>query len=269
LCLAGGVFQNSVINGQVLASGLFQSVHVPSVPGDQGGALGAALLACARAGHAPRSPSVRTAFLGPEFGEDELLAALQARAGTLAWERPIDLVRATSDSLGAGHIVAWFQGRMEYGPRALGHRSLLAAAAPRTLRERLNRCVKHREEFRPFAAAVPEERAADFFELAAPSPYMQFVVRVKPQHTVALAAVEHHGTTRVQTVARESDPLLHSLLLERERQGAAPVVLNTSFNGADEPIVCTPAEALRSYLAMEIDDLVMGPFLVRKREQRA
>lgn len=264
LCLAGGVALNSVLNGKILRSGLFEHVFVPPVPGDHGGALGAALLVHQRLAGGTRVPMRLSAFLGPEASEEQMESALRERAGSVAWERPPDLVARAADLLHAGSVVGWVEGRMEYGPRALGHRSILASPARAEMRERLNARIKSREGFRPFASIVPLERAGELFEIAGESPYMQFVVPVRPAARARIPATVHDGTSRVQTVRREELPRIHALLSEVERRSGAPVLLNTSFNASDEPIVCTPADALATFLRTGLDALVLGPFLVRR-----
>jgi carbamoyltransferase len=154
---------------------------------------------------------------------------------------------------------------MEYGPRALGHRSLLASPIDVAMREYLNRRVKHREPFRPFAAMVPFERAAELFDLRGESPFMQFVAPVRDAWRDRLGAVQHHGRTRVQTVTLQSDAFIHELLLAFGRRTGVPALLNTSFNDADEPIVCTARDALRCFLATDVDALVLGPYFVTRR----
>jgi carbamoyltransferase len=264
LCLAGGVALNSVINGLVLESQLFERVYVPPVPGDHGGALGAALHVHQRHTRAPRRPVRFDAFLGPELTESEIDAALAAHELERHATRPADLASAAAAQLAAGAVVACCRGRMEYGPRALGHRSVLASPIDAAMRERINVRIKQRELFRPFAAIVPVERAAELFELRGESPYMQFVVAVRETWRSRLGAVQHHGRTRVQTVSRDSDPFLHELLREFERRTGVPALLNTSFNGRDEPIVHSASDALRVYLASEIDALILGSrWLVR------
>ena len=265
LCYAGGVAQNSVINGEILRSGLFERVWIPSVPGDHGGALGAALLVEARAAGRQRSAQRYTPFLGPDASDEVLLQTLENARETVNWSRPNDLAAEAAGRLAEGQILAWFQGRMEYGPRALGHRSLLADPRARAMRDRVNRAIKHRELFRPFAGSVPVERAEEYFELAGPSPFMQFVVPLRQGERGRLGALDHDGTCRVQTVAQADDPLFHRLLLAFEEQAGLPVLLNTSFNDADEPIVCSARDALRSFLAMGLDALVLGPYLVTRR----
>jgi hypothetical protein len=199
---------------------------------------------------APRSDVGFSAFSGPAYDGARVERALAREAAGLRIERPDDVVAATVRLLVDGGVIAWFQGRMEYGPRALGHRSILASPLHREMRDRINERIKHREEFRPFAGAVPLERAADWFELDGASPFMQFVVPVRAEATDRIPAVTHHGTCRAQTVDAADDRLFHRLLIELGRRTSVPVLLNTSFNAADEPIVCTPEDAIRSFRRM-------------------
>lgn len=265
LCLAGGVFQNSVINGQVRRSGLFQRVFVPPVPGDHGGALGAALHRYHQVTGAPRTDLCFDAFTGPEYTTGRMARALAEAARHHVLEEPTDLTGRAAQLLDGGHVLGWFQGRMEHGPRALGHRSILADPRTVAMRDRVNACIKHREEYRPFAGSVPGEHAAEFFDLEGPSPWMQFVVPVHPGAEARIPAVVHFGTCRVQTVDAGEDPLFHRLLTAFGQRSGVPVLLNTSFNDADEPIVCTPEDAVESFLRMDLTALVMGPFVLRKQ----
>jgi carbamoyltransferase len=265
LCIAGGVALNSVINGKVLESGLFERVFIPPVPGDHGGALGAALLLYHRLSGAPRSDVGFSAFAGPDLLTDEIDAALAEHSARLAWDRPTELTETAAELLARGGLLACARGRMEYGPRALGHRSLLASPIDAAMREHLNVRVKHRESFRPFAAMVPLERAAELFDLRGESPFMQFVAPVRPAWRERLGAVQHHGRTRLQTVTLQSDPFLHELLLAFDRRTGVPALLNTSFNDADEPIVCTARDAVRCFLATDVDALALGSYFVTQR----
>jgi len=264
LCLAGGVFQNSVLNGKILRSGLFDSVHIPPVPGDHGGALGGALHVYYSVTGAPRRDTRFSAFAGPEYTDAEIEAVLAQQDG-IGYSRPSDVTSVAAQRLAAGEILGWFQGRMEYGPRALGHRSILASPSSKEMRDVVNDRIKHRERFRPFAGAVPLEHAREFFELESPSPYMQFVVRVRESALERIPAVVHFGTCRAQTVDEAADPLFHRLLLEFGKRTGCPVLLNTSFNDADEPIVCSPSDAVRSFLSTRLDALVIGGFVVERR----
>src|SRR5688572_15661899 len=265
LCLAGGVFLNSVANGKIRRSGLFDRVHVPSVPGDHGGALGAALWAYhSRSNTVEPRRAASTAFYGPAFTDEEIEVALQGHESRIEFHRMENVAEATAALLAEGKIIGWFQDRMEYGPRALGHRSILASPLDAGMKDTVNARIKHREPFRPFAGAVPEELASQFFEIEGPSPFMQFVVPVIPTIQPRIPAIVHNGTCRAQTVNRADDPLFHQLLLAFGKRTGVPILLNTSFNDADEPIVCSPQNALRTFLGTDLDALVVGGFLVRK-----
>jgi carbamoyltransferase len=262
LCLAGGVTYNCVANGRLSRESGFRHLYVQPAAGDAGTALGAALWLSGRRGALANRDVMRHAYLGPHFSEEECRAALY-RAGlkgdVLSDEQLCDRVAA---ELANGRLVFWFQGRMEWGPRALGHRSLLADPRREDMRELINAKVKLREPFRPFAPAVLEERAADYFNWAGPSPFMLFTVPVLPQAKGIIPAVTHiDSTARIQTVDRESNPKFRMLLEAFERKTGVPILLNTSFN-VNEPIVCTPDEAIRCFLRTEVDWLVLGNLLV-------
>jgi len=264
LCLAGGVFQNSVLNGKILRSGLFESVHIPPVPGDHGGALGGALYAYHNVTGAARKDIRFSVFAGPEYTDGEIEAVL-AQQAAIRYSRPPDLTSAAAQRLAGGQILGWFQGRMEYGPRALGHRSILASPSGKEMRDVVNDRIKHRESFRPFAGAVPLEHAREFFEVEGPSPYMQFVVPVRESALERIPAVVHFGTCRAQTVDSVADPLFHALLVEFGKRTGCSVLLNTSFNDADEPMVCSPSDAVHTFLSTRLDALVIGGFVVERR----
>lgn len=264
LCMAGGVFQNSVLNGKILRSGLFQNVHIPPVPGDHGGALGAALHVYHNETKAPRKDTRFSVFAGPEYADSEIEATL-VQQSAIRYSRPSDIASVAAERLAAGEILGWFQGRVEYGPRALGHRSILANPASKEMRDIVNDRIKHREPFRPFAGAVPLEHAREFFDLERHSPYMQFVVPVRGDAIDRIPAVVHFGTCRAQTVDQGEDPLFHALLLEFGKRTGCPVLLNTSFNDAEEPIVCSPTDAVRTFLNTSLDALVIGGFMAERR----
>jgi carbamoyltransferase len=264
LCLAGGVFQNSVMNGKILRSGMFKNVHVPPVPGDHGGALGAALQVYHSERKAPRKDVGFSTFAGPEYTNAGIEEAL-AQNDAVQYKSVPDPAVTAAQLLADRKILGWFQGRMEYGPRALGHRSILANPSSKEMRDVVNDRIKHREGFRPFAGAVPLEGAGEFFALENHSPYMQFVVPVKEAALELIPAVVHFGTCRAQTVDEAEDPLFHSLLVEFGKRTGFPVLLNTSFNGADEPIVCSPSDAIRTFLSTGLDTLVIGSLVVERK----
>lgn len=266
LCLAGGVFQNSVANGKIRASGLFDSVHVPSVPGDHGGALGAALWVARDDVMHKHGRSPVSAYLGPDLVSSEIEAAVSGSAKVRS-ERVEGLPAVVARHLAEGRIVAWARGRAEYGPRALGNRSILADPRRAEMKDVVNERIKHREPFRPFAGAVPLERASEFFDVTGGSPFMQFVVPIRPAVEDRIRAISHGGTCRVQTVAAIENPAFHELLAEFGSLTSVPILLNTSFNDADEPIVCSPTDAVRTFLRTDLDALVLGPYLVTRTDR--
>ena len=225
LCLAGGVFLNSVANGKIRQSGLFDIVHVPPTPGDHGGALGAALLVAHRHSGSHREDIGFSAFCGPGYSERDMEHALAAAGSKIDHRRCESLTEQAADLLANGRIIGWFQGQMEYGPRALGHRSILASPSNAEMKDAVNARIKHREPYRPFAGAVPLESAAEYFEIDGASPYMQFVLPVRVDVQARIPAIVHHGTCRVQTVAESDDPLLHGLLQAFARRSGVPVLV--------------------------------------------
>ena len=248
LCLAGG-WPTSVANGRLRAELGFKRVYVPPAAGDSGAALGAAVWWSARRGGTNNRPQMPSAYWGPQFEEDACRAALERER--LAAEPLSDeqLYERVATELARGRLVFWFQGRMEWGPRALGNRSLLADPRREDMRELINSKVKCREPFRPFAPSVLDERAQEFFRSAGRFPFMQFTVRVKASAKGIIPAVTHvDGTARVQTVAREANPRFYDLLATFGRLTGVPVLLNTSFN-VQEPIVCSPEDAVRCFCA--------------------
>jgi carbamoyltransferase len=259
LCVAGGVALNCVTNALIRQASAFSDVFIPSAPHDGGTAIGAALAVhCAEGGRKP-PPSGATPYLGPQFDEREVLAAVKA-AG-LAPRRSKNAARDAADMIADGNIVGWFQGRMEFGPRALGNRSLLADPRRPDTRAILNQRVKHREDFRPFAPSVLAERADEWFEVGshlASHEYMLFACPTKAGCRDRIPAVIHHdGTARVQLVRREANRRFHELISHFFARTGVPLVLNTSFNDS-EPIVCTPAHAIATFRSTGIDALFMG-----------
>ena len=280
LCLAGGVALNCVANGRVLRESGFEEIWIQPAAGDAGGALGAALAvwhgALGRERPDPAgSDAMQGAYLGPSYTEDAIRAFLDAEG--VPYTRPVNLPDETAGLLDAGHVVGWFQGRMEFGPRALGNRSILADPRGRDVQRRVNLKIKFRESFRPFAPAVAAEHRREYFDLDADSPYMLLVAPVSNAVTGGsglerlkhlespIPAVTHvDGSARVQTVHPETNPAFHALLTSfRERTGCA-VLVNTSFNVRGEPIVASPEDAYRCFRRTHMDALVLGPFLLTK-----
>jgi carbamoyltransferase len=259
LVMAGGVALNCVANSFLVEHGPFERVWVQPAAGDAGTALGAALYTAQRLGE-PITP-MSTAALGRAWSEAELQAWL--RRAAVPYTRPADVAETAAEIITGDGVVAWFQGRSEYGPRALGHRSLLANAAHDN-QQRLND-IKGRESFRPVAPMVLRERAAEIFDGPMPSPYMLFTHRVRPGWRERIPAVVHvDGTARIQTVDRDEEPLVARMLDGVARRTGVPVVVNTSLNTAGRPMVDDPRDALECFGSGPIDALALGPFLVRR-----
>jgi carbamoyltransferase len=257
LTMAGGTALNCVANARIAAEGPFDRVWVQPAAGDSGTALGAALALVSE-----RIEPFTTAALGRGWSDEELEAEL--RRAALPYTRPPSIAAETARVLAANGIVAWYQGRSEYGPRALGHRSLLAHPGDADTQTRMNN-VKGREQFRPIAPMVRAERFDDIFEGVFPSPYMLFVHNVKPEWRDRIPAVTHvDGTARVQTVHAGTEPLVAEMLAEFEKLTGLPVVVNTSLNTAGRPMVDTPREAMELFGSAPVDMLAMGPFAVHR-----
>jgi carbamoyltransferase len=265
LCMAGGVALNCVANSKVVGRSGFENVFVQPAAGDGGAALGAALWASHEVLGLPRKTATHNTLLGPAFDENEILAQLQAfdvRYERFEQDSLCDRVAAL---INKNLIVGWFQGRMEFGPRALGSRSILANPCSPDMKDILNARVKFREEFRPFAPAVVEEEAATYFEMKGASPFMLLAPRVRPERAAQIPSVTHvDGTARVQTVSAAQQPLFHQLIRSFGKLSGIPMLINTSFNIRGEPIVCTPENAIRCFLGTDIDFLAIGPFIVNK-----
>ncbi len=263
LCLAGGCALNVVLNARLRAEPGVREVFVQPAAHDAGGALGAAAEVAAAAGD--RVEPMRTCLLGPDVTADGTRATL-ARLELRATEPP-DIAAAAADLLAAGEPVAWVQGRMEWGPRALGARSLLAHPSAPGVREKLDSAVKDREPWRPYCPAILAERAGEILEAPCPSPFLTMNFRVRPEWRERLRhAIHVDGTARAQTVSRDENPLFHRLLSEFERRTGIPAVLNTSLNRRDEPIPATAEDALAVFFATGLRALALGPALLRKRE---
>jgi carbamoyltransferase len=265
LCLAGGVAYNCVANSRLLRDAGFDDLFVPPAAGDSGAALGAALWLTHRKGGLSDPMVMRTASWGPQFSEDACRTALEAAGLTVERFDEAQLCDRVAAELAAGRLVFWFHGRMEWGPRALGNRSLLADPRREDMRALINLKVKLREPFRPFAPSVLEERAKEYFDISGSSPFMLRTARVQSSMKGVIPAVVHvDGTARVQTVDADANPRYRRLLESFARRTGVPVLLNTSFN-VNEPIVCTPQDAVACFLRTEVDWLVMENLLARRR----
>ncbi len=293
LCLAGGVALNCVANGKVLRDGAFDSVYIQPAAGDAGGALGAALAGYHLFAGKPRAPrlgrdGMQGAYLGPAFEQADIEARLKA-AGAVVEVLPDDaLINTLAGDLADGKALGWFQGRMEFGPRALGGRSILGDPRSASMQKTLNLKVKYRESFRPFAPSVLREHVSQWFDMDGDSPYMLLVADVKPSRRLAMTdaeqrlfgieklnvprsdipAVTHVDySARIQTVHEDTNPRYHALIKAFEAKTGCPVVVNTSFNVRGEPIVGTPEDAFRCFMGTELDVLAVGNCYLRKADQ--
>ena len=272
LCLAGGCALNSVANGRIATRTPFERVYVPPAAGDAGGAIGAAYVVWHETLGNPRSFIMDRADWGPEYSERDVVTAIEMRtkelenAGCLieSFQDEEKRCRRTAEAVASGKVVGWFQGRMEWGARALGNRSIIADPRRPEMKEILNARIKRREPFRPFAPSILEEAVNDYFEQTDPSPFMTMTYRVRPEKRAMIPGPTHaDGTGRLQTVSRRTQPLYWRLIKEFDNITGVPVVLNTSFN-ENEPIVCTPVEALDCFLRTRMDVLVIGPCVVTR-----
>jgi carbamoyltransferase len=270
LCYSGGVALNCSLNGKLRENTPFENVWVQPAAGDPGTAMGAAALVYYDGAARPRSYVMDSPFLGPEYSDAEIEQTLVTCKVSYEKLSEDQLVGRTAKLLADGSIVGWFQGRMEWGPRALGSRSILANPTRADMKDLVNKYVKHREDFRPFAPSVLEERVSEFMEWDRPSPFMLFACRVKGDAQAKIPAVTHvNGTARVQTVDRRTHPLYYRLIEEFGRLTGVPVVLNTSFNVMGEPIVCRPVDAVRCFYSNGLDALAIGSFLLEKPRRAA
>ncbi len=292
LCLAGGVALNCVANGKVLRDGAFRHVWVQPAAGDAGGALGAALAAHHLFREQPRVPGtgrdhMRGSYLGPAFEQGDIEARLAQAGAKFSVLADAELIDRTAELLASEHVVGWFQGRMEFGPRALGGRSILGDPRSPQMQTVLNLKIKYRESFRPFAPSVLREHVADWFDLDQDSPYMLIVADVAERHRLAtgadqglfgieklkvprsaIPAVTHVDySARIQTVHADTNPRYHALISRFHERTGCPVLINTSFNVRGEPIVCTPEDAFRCLMGTEMDALVIGNCVLMKHEQ--
>ena len=264
LCLAGGMVLNSVANGKILENTPFENVFIQPAANDAGSSLGSAMFLYHKFAANPQRVTLDHAYGGPSFTDEQIEAAL--RSSGLAYERSNAVEKDTAKLIADGGIVGWFQGRMEFGPRALGNRSILADPRKAEMKDILNERVKHRESFRPFAPSIKEERLSEYFESEHPAPYMLKVYRIRPEKLNVIPATAHvDGTGRVQSVSKEVNPRYYRLIDEFERLTGVPVVVNTSFNVRGEPIVCAPQDAIQCFQNTQIDYLIMGDFIAKKR----
>jgi carbamoyltransferase len=294
LCLAGGVALNCVANGQILREKIFDSLWIQPAAGDAGGALGAALLAWYQYLEKPRSAegrrdSQRGSYLGPAFKRDEIRNYLLSRNISFVELSDNELPGRIADLIAQEKVIGWFQGPMEFGPRALGARSVIGDARSPKMQEVMNLKIKFRESFRPFAPSVLRERASDYFDLKEESPYMLLVAPVANSQRRPMTAEEEKlfgleklltirssipavthvdYSARVQTVTEEDHPLYYRMIKEFERKYGCPVIINTSFNVRGEPIVCTPEHAYACFMRTNMDYLIVGNFLIEKKEQK-
>jgi carbamoyltransferase len=307
VCLAGGVALNCVANGRLVREGPFRRVWIQPAAGDAGGAVGVALVVQHHVFGVPRTiagsgagsgngagngacdgDGMQGAYLGPQFSDHDIESALDAAGALYEHLAPDELVERTARLLAAGKVVGWFQGRMEFGPRALGNRSILGDPRSPEMQSTMNLKIKFREGFRPFAPSILHEHAAEYFALDRESPYMLLVAPVQPAHRIAplngdhaltgfarlrarrsdVPAVTHvDHSARVQTVTAETNPLYHALLTRFHAHTGCPLLVNTSFNVRGEPIVCTPTDAYRCFMQTGIDALAIGRFLLLKTQQ--
>jgi carbamoyltransferase len=262
LCLAGGVSLNCVMNQKIRETGLFDHIFVPPHTSDAGLALGAAALAAREHGLGRPQP-MSDCYWGPEHDAAAIERVL--KICSVPWERPADICKRVAADLAEGRIVGWFQGGMEFGPRALGGRSILADPRRPDMKDRVNAAVKMREGFRPFAPSVLEERAGDYFVDACPTPYMTMTFDVKPERAGEVPAITHvDGTARVQTVNQEATPLYHRLIAEFEKRTSTPMVLNTSMNVKGQPIIADPRTALALFYSTGLAGMAIGPYYLTK-----
>jgi carbamoyltransferase len=263
LCLAGGVALNCVLNGRIRDQGYFKNIWVQPASGDDGTALGAALWIDAQERNAIDKAFVMNhAYWGPEYSDAEIEKFI--KWAKVPYKKLTNVAEQAAEILAQDKIIGWYQGRMEYGPRALGSRSILASPISPKMQARLNE-VKDREDFRPVAPVVLEEEAANWFENAGYSPFMLFVYNVKPEQAGKIPAVRHvDGTARIQTINREQHPQYYDLLKAFQQKTGVPILVNTSFNTLSKPIVCSPRDAIECFWTSPFDALVIGNYLIEK-----
>jgi carbamoyltransferase len=267
--MAGGVALNCTVNGLIADRGMFDDMFVQPASADDGSALGAALHVHRTHGRGERRMRMTMPYWGPDLPEAAIETALAARRDVTAqrYDDVDELLRVAAERLAAGEVVAWAQGRLEFGPRALGNRSILGDPRDEKMRDHINELIKQREEFRPFAPAVVSESASEYFEIEEGKeryyPHMLFVAQTRPKYRDQLGAVTHvDGSARLQTVNKDENPRFWALLKQFEELTGLPVILNTSFNLKGQPIVKDPEVALETFVVSNLDALVIGDYLV-------
>jgi carbamoyltransferase len=293
LCIAGGVALNCVANGKILRENIFDDIWIQPAAGDAGGAIGAALYTWYKYLDKPRNiisgqDSQKGSYLGPAFSDEEIKAFLDEQSISYSMLDRDEIASTTAKLLAEENVIGWFQGRMEFGPRALGARSIIGDARSPKMQEKMNLKIKFRESFRPFAPSVLEDKVSDYFEIDRPSPYMLLVAEVKKERQKEMSeeeknyfgiqqlnvvrsdipAVTHVDySARIQTVSRGTNPLYYDMIKKFDEENNCAVIVNTSFNVRGEPIVCTPEDAYRCFMRTDMDYLVMGGFLLDKSAQ--
>lgn len=265
LCMAGGVALNCVANGRIIKETPFKNIFIQPAAGDAGGALGVAFYIYNTLLGNKRSYIMNHAYLGPDYSEEEIENFLKRKKIKYKKFDEKELIKKTARLLKENKVIGWFCGRMEFGPRALGHRSILANASNPDMKEIINIKIKHREPFRPFAPSVLEEKSSEYFNLNCPSPFMLLVANVRPLKKKLLPAITHvDGTARVQSVNKVDNGKYYELIKEYAKLSDVPVILNTSFNVRGEPIVCSPKDAYNCFIKTDIDFLVLENYLISK-----
>ncbi len=266
LCLAGGVFLNCVANTRILKETPFKEVFIQPAAGDAGGSLGAALSVYYHFLNKPRSSFVmEDAFLGPSFSEKEIVQVLRKNDANYKKLSDSQLKKFVTQKLNKNKIIGWFQGEMEFGPRALGHRTILANACNKNMKDLLNQKIKHREWFRPYGIIIPENEVANYFQENINNQFMLMIGNIKKTKTKLIpSAIHYDGTSRLQTITKKTHGLLYEIVTEFKKLSGVPILINTSFNDNNEPIVCTPQNAYDCFIKTEMDFLVMGNYLIKK-----
>jgi carbamoyltransferase len=267
LCMAGGVALNCVANGRVIRETPFKDLFVQPAAGDAGGAVGVAHYLYNTIEKQPRGQAWTHAYLGPSYSDAEIVGYLDGQGAKYRVLSDRELVEITARLIAEGKVVGWFQGRMEFGPRALGGRSILADPRDPGMRDTLNMKIKFREGFRPFAPSVAADKASDWFDIDCDSPYMLLVAQVREGKRCIPSVTHVDNSARLQTVTREDNPLYYDLISEFEKLTGVPVIINTSFNVRGEPIVCTPHDAYLCFMRTNMDHLVLGHHLLDKEQQ--